>query len=108
MLDETLVLCMSEHGRTPKLDKKVKGGGRNHWSRAYSQISAGGGMGTGNLVGRTDSIAGDVIDKPISPKDVLATTFHLLGIDPQTTLPDRFGKPIPVAGAGVLRTELLG
>ncbi len=108
MLDETLVLSMSEHGRTPKLDNRVKGGGRDHWSRAYSQVYAGGGMGAGNLVGRTDSIAGDVIDKPISPKDVLATTFHLLGIDPLTAIPDRFGKPMPIAGAGQLQTELLG
>jgi uncharacterized protein (DUF1501 family) len=108
MLDETLVLCMSEHGRTPKLDPKAKGGGRDHWSRAYSQVYAGGGMGKGNLVGRTDSIAGDVVEKPMSPKDILATTFHLLGIDPTTTLPDRLNKPMPVAGEGVLREELLG
>ena len=41
MLDETLVLAMSEHGRTPTLDSKAKGGGRDYWSRAYSQIYAG-------------------------------------------------------------------
>jgi hypothetical protein len=43
MLDETLVLCLSEHGRTPKIDN-VKGGGRDHWSRCYSALMAGGGV----------------------------------------------------------------
>ena len=55
LLDETLVLCLSEHGRTPRLDSRPTGAGRDHWSRAYCQVYAGGGMGKGNLVGRTDA-----------------------------------------------------
>lgn len=108
LLDETLVLVISEHGRTPQIDPKPKGAGRHHWSRAYSQVYAGGGMGRGNLVGATDAEAGDVTETPISPKDVLATAFHLLGIDPTTNLPDSQGRPFPIAGTGVLRRELLG
>jgi len=108
LLDETLVLVISEHGRTPKLDSKPKGAGRDHWSRAYSQVYAGGGMGSGNLVGATDEHAADVVDTPMSPKDVLATAFHLLGIDPATTVLDPQGQPIPIAGTGVFRPELLG
>jgi hypothetical protein len=108
LLDETLVLCLSEHGRTPRLNPKAKGGGRDHWSRAYCQVYAGGGMGQGNLVGRTDTIAGDVQDTPVSPKDALATAFHLLGIDPHTTVPDRSNRLMPIAGDGVVRPELLG
>jgi len=108
MLDETLVLVLSEHGRTPKIDSKPRGGGRDHWSRAYCQVYAGGGMGRGHLVGRTDKIAGDVQDAPISPKDILATAFYLLGIDPHTTFPDPEGRPLPIAGTGVLREELFG
>src|SRR5438874_1136457 len=82
MLDETLVLCVSEHGRTPKLST-VKGGGRDHWAQAYSCLFAGGGVARGNIVGRTDKQAGTVVDRPVSPKDILATTYHLLGIDPE-------------------------
>jgi Protein of unknown function (DUF1501) len=108
LLDETLVLCLSEHGRTPRLDPKARGGGRDHWSRAYCQVYAGGGMGKGNLVGRTDAIASDVRDTPVSPKDVLATAFYLLGIDPRTTVPDRSGRPLPVAGDGAFRKEFVG
>lgn len=108
LLDETLVLVLSEHGRTPKIDSKPVGAGRDHWSRAYSQVYAGGGMGRGHLVGRTDRIAGDVEENPISPKDVLATAFHLLGIDPESTFPDPEGRPMPITGTGQFRPELLG
>ena len=106
LLDETLVVCISEHGRTPRLSAAV-GGGREHWSRAYSAIFAGGGMAPGKVVGKTDKVAGEVIDTPISPKDVLATIYHLMGIDPETTIPDRLGRPVAIAGDGIVRRELL-
>lgn len=107
MLDETLVLCISEHGRTPKLNNSP-GGGRDHWSRVYCGAMAGGGIARGNVVGKSDAIGGDVAQTPISPKDLLATSFHLLGIDPHTTVPDQQGRPWPVAGAGAVRPELIG
>jgi len=107
LLDETLVVCVSEHGRTPKIDNKPKGAGRHHWSRVYSAAFAGGGMARGKVVGRSDALGGDVADTPVSPKDVLATSFHLLGIDPHTMMADRLGRPLPIAGEGRLRTELL-
>jgi hypothetical protein len=107
LLDSTLVLWMSEHGRTPQIDSKPKGAGRHHWSRAYSIALAGGGVPRGKIVGSTDRLGGEVRDTPISPKDILATTFHLLGIDARTTLPDRFGQPRPIAGDGEVRRELL-
>jgi hypothetical protein len=108
LLDETAVLWMSEHGRTPRIDSKPKGAGRHHWSRAYSGAFAGGGFARGKVVGSTDRLGGDVRDTPVSPKDILATTFHLLGIDPHTTVQDRQGRPLPIAGDGQVRPELLG
>lgn len=108
LLDETLVLCTSEHGRTPQIDSEPKGGGRHHWSRAYSSVFAGGGMARGRVVGRTDAIGGDVMDTPVSPKDMQATAYHLLGYDESATVPDREGRPHPIAGSGRVRTELLG
>ena len=108
LLDETAVLCISEHGRTPKIDSGPKGAARHHWSRAYSAIYAGGGFARGKVVGRTDPIGGDVESTPVSPKDVLATTFHLLGIDPHMTLLDQAGRPQPIAGDGQIRQELMG
>jgi len=107
MLDETLVLVISEHGRTPQIDSKPKGAGRHHWSRAYSQVYAGGGMGCGNLIGKTDKHSGDVVETPISPKDILATAFYLLGIDPDSTVPNAEGQPMPITGTGRFRPDLI-
>ncbi|MED5400593.1 MAG: DUF1501 domain-containing protein [Planctomycetota bacterium] len=106
LLDETLVMWMSEHGRTPKINSKP-GGGRDHWSRAYTAVVAGGGTAAGRVVGRTTPDGGDVRDTPISPKDMQATLYHLLGHDPQLTMPDRNGQPHLIAGTGSLRPELL-
>jgi hypothetical protein len=108
LLDETLVLCISEHGRTPKISTNVPGCGREHWSRVYSGVIAGGGITRGKVVGKSDEIGGDVAETPVSPKDLLATSFHLLGINPHTTIPDRQGRPIPIAGTGEVRSELIG
>ncbi len=108
LLGETLVLWMSEHGRTPKIDSKPKGAGRHHWSRAYSVLLAGAGVPRGKVVGSTDRLGGEVRETPVSPKDVLATAFHLRGIDPATTVADQQGRPAPIAGDGRVRTELIG
>jgi hypothetical protein len=108
LLDETLVLCISEHGRTPRIDSRPRGAGRHHWSRVYSAVFAGGGMARGKIVGSSDRIGGDVSTTPVSPKDILATAFHLLGIDPHTHVPDALGRPMPIAGTGEVRPELLG
>jgi len=108
LLDETLVLVISEHGRTPQIDSKPAGAARHHWSRAYSQVYAGGGLAPGSVVGRTDRQGGEVEATPISPKDILATALHLLGFDPDATFPDPEGRPLPLTGTGRVRGELLG
>jgi uncharacterized protein (DUF1501 family) len=107
MLDETLVLCLSEHGRTPTL-YNVQGGGRGHWSRCYSVLVAGGGVARGQVVGRSDKIAGDPVDHLVSPKDILATALHLLGVDLSTTLFDRQQRPQPLVPEGRILKSLLG
>jgi hypothetical protein len=99
---------MSEHGRTPQIDSRPVGAGRHHWSRVYSMVLAGGGIARGRVVGSSDRIGGDVRDTPISPKDILATSYHLLGIDPHTIVHDAQSRPYPIAGDGELRPELLG
>jgi hypothetical protein len=95
MLDDTLVACISCHGRSPKLND-VRGGGRDHWSQAYSAVFAGGGISRGNVVGSTDKTASAVTSCPVSPKDVLATMYYLMGIDPHTRVHDKFGRPVPI------------
>jgi hypothetical protein len=108
LLDETLVLWLSEHGRTPRIDSRWKGGGRDHWSRVYSVALAGGGAARGHVVGASDRHGGEVKETAVSPKDILATALHLLGHDPATTVRDRLGQPRPIAGDGKVRTEILG
>jgi hypothetical protein len=106
LLDETLVVVLSEHGRTPKLNN-AQGGGREHWSGAYPALFAGGGIRRGGLVGVTDRVAGFPKDQPASPKDVLCTLYHLLGVDPNTHLHDREGRPVPLVPGGKLLRGLL-
>ena len=106
LLDETLVVLLSEHGRTPKL-ASVQGGGRDHWSRCYSVVMAGGGVARGTIVGRSDKIASDPLDRPVSPKDILATIYHLLGIDPSETIADLQGRPMVIAPDAEVIREIL-
>jgi Protein of unknown function (DUF1501) len=106
MLDETLVLVLSEHGRTPRITS-VNGGGRDHWSRAYTCLFAGGGVARGRVVGRTDPHGGTVAERPVSPKDLLATVYHLVGIDPETMLTDRTGRPMPLVQNAQVVGEML-
>ena len=106
LLDETLVMVLSEHGRTPKITTG-QGGGRDHWSRCYSVVLAGAGIARGRVVGRSDKIASDPIEQPVSPKDLLATAYHLLGIDPETLLSDRQGRPMGLVPDGKILTEAL-
>ncbi|MFO0802803.1 MAG: DUF1501 domain-containing protein [Gemmataceae bacterium] len=107
MLEDTAIAVVSEHGRTPRI-QNVDGGGRDHWARAYSSLFAGGGFARGRVVGRTDRLGGEVVEAPFSPKDVIATLFHLLGINPESEIHDRFARPWRIGGPGIVRTELIG
>jgi hypothetical protein len=101
LLDDTLVVCTSEHGRTPKITTG-QGGGRDHWSRVYASLVAGGGTKRGAIVGASDKHGGDVAERPISPKDLLATMYHLLGIDHHTLVHDTLGRPLPLVEGQVI------
>jgi hypothetical protein len=106
LFDSTLIVVTTEHGRTPKLNKAA-GGGREHWSGAYGTILAGAGIKQGLAYGSTDREAGFPKDNPVSPKDVLATMYHLLGVPPETHLRDREGRPIPLVADGKVLTPAL-
>jgi len=109
LLDDTLVLCLSEHGRTPRFFKTAAGApGRDHWSRAYSQLFAGAGVPRGRVLGASDAVAGEIVDEPLDPKDVLRTAYHLLGVDADRELLVSPGRPAPLVGGGRIVPELLG
>ncbi|MBI2823101.1 MAG: DUF1501 domain-containing protein [Planctomycetia bacterium] len=107
LLDETLVMVISEHGRTPQI-KRCPGGGREHWAGAYWALFFGAGIKTGQVIGATDRQGGYPTSHPTDPKDILATMYHLLGIDPHTTtIPDRAGRPTHLIPHGEVVRELL-
>lgn len=107
LLDDTLVLCLTEHGRTPKINSGPRGGGRDHWSKAYSVMLAGAGIRPGTVVGASDETGAFVKDRPTSPEDILATMYHLKGIDPNRTIPDRLNRPVRLVDGGSVIDELL-
>jgi uncharacterized protein (DUF1501 family) len=87
---QTAVLIWGEMGRTPKINTV---GGRDHWSEAGCAVLAGGlGLRLGQVVGATDA-KGAYPKRRIKHQNILATFYHLLGIDPATTLPDHNGRP---------------
>jgi hypothetical protein len=93
LLDETLVLMMGEFGRTPRFNKH---GGRDHWSRCYSLVLAGGGIPGGRVFGASDRSAAQPTRDPIGPGDLLATVYHQLGINPRAHLHDLQDRPLPL------------
>ena len=91
MLDDTAIVVMSEHGRTPRV-QKVAGGGRDHWSSVPAMFAGAGSRRAAWSAAPTASRA--TWPDAVSPKDVVATLFHLLGIDPQAEIHDRLGARI--------------
>jgi hypothetical protein len=96
-LDETLVVFLTDFGRTPRINKD---GGRDHWGRAGSIFFAGGGVTGGQVIGTTDTRGADPITPEYTPADTAATIYCALGIDRATVLQDPEGRSIPMLPLG--------
>ena len=83
LLDETLVVVMGEFGRTPKINSQ---GGRDHWPNVFSVMLAGGGVQGGQIIGSSDALGEFPKARPVTPSDLSATIYTLLGIDPSLEL----------------------
>jgi Protein of unknown function (DUF1501) len=105
LLEETLVVCLGEMGRTPQANDRW---GRNHWSTLFPAVLAGGGIRGGVTYGGSDKDAAYPIDRPTSPEDLAATIYHALGIDHHIQLPDPQGRPIPLVSGGEPVKDLFG
>lgn len=112
MLDETLVICMGEFGRAPRvaLERTFAGAspGRKHWSSAYSILLAGAGIGRGQVVGRTDRQGAFPATERFGPWDVAATIFSALGVDPAGHYVDPFDRPFPISTGHPIRAAYGG
>ena len=116
-----LVVVTGEFGRTPKISYVASSGAGvasagcgNRATRPRplaarnSMLWAGGGIRTGQVIGATDRLGEDVVDRRVGPQDFLATIYHHLGIDYESvTLPDRTGRPIPIVQSGKAIPELM-
>jgi uncharacterized protein (DUF1501 family) len=91
LLEETLVLCLTEFGRTPKVNDK---GGRDHWPTAFSIALAGAGVPGGQVLGATDKTGAAVKERPVSPEEIAATILTLVGIDPRQQYVRADGRPM--------------
>lgn len=104
MLANTMVICMGEFGRTPKVNSSA---GRDHWSQAMFVTMGGGPIKMGMTVGESDRIAEYPADRPIKVEDFAATVYHALGINTEQTYQAPDGRPIRIADGGTPVHELL-
>ena len=88
--EQILLVVTGEFGRTPRINQVA---GRDHWGPLCTLALAGGGLKMGRVVGESTAKAEVPKSTPIQPKDLMATIFHVLGIDPQMQLQDPAGRP---------------
>jgi hypothetical protein len=91
LLSKTLVLVLSEFGRTPKIND---GGGRDHWARVFGAFMAGGGIKGGTIIGASDEDGMNPAEHPVKPFDLHATVCHALGIDLNRETITQQGRPM--------------
>jgi hypothetical protein len=99
-----LVMAYGEFGRTPRINAAA---GRDHWPGAFSVVFAGGGLKMGQVIGSTDPKAEYPRTRAVGPQDVLATMYHVLGIDYRHEFHDPAQRPIPILNEGKPIAELI-
>lgn len=103
MLDDTLIVCMSEFGRTPKINGAA---GRDHWGPVFSIAMAGGGIRGGVVHGASDALGGYPRSGLVRPEDITATMFHCLGYSPDTEFFDNQNRGHVISRGQVIRPIL--
>ena len=104
MLDDVIIYCVGEFGRTPRMNGHA---GRDHWADCFSVLLAGGGIKGGRIVGASEKWGGGVLERLVTPLDLLATIYQTLGIPLDTHFEDASGRPVSIVGSGRPITELL-
>jgi hypothetical protein len=102
---KVLVMTYGEFGRTPRINNQA---GRDHWPGAMSVVFAGGGLRMGQMIGTTDSRAEYPTSRACGPQDVLATMYHVLGIDYRHEFHDAAQRPMAILNEGRPIDELIG
>jgi hypothetical protein len=107
LADDVLVAVLGEMSHTPRLSNFNGQPGREHWARSMSIFLAGGGLRTGQVVGSTTVKGDEPAERPLSPNEVLATWYHILGVPLETQFIDHFGRPVPILPHGSPIRELV-
>ena len=102
-----MVVAVGEFGRTPRLASPQGVLGRDHWPGAQSALISGGGLRMGQVIGATTSKAEYPVERPLTPKDLLATIYRHLGIDYRATINDFTGRPVHILSEGEPIRELI-
>jgi len=101
LLEETVVAVLSEFGRTPRINPK---GGRDHYPNAWTNFLAGGNIRGGQVIGSTDKIGAQPNDFPVEPPQILASIYHAMGINLDTTMmPGPGDRPVRLVEAEPIR-----
>ncbi|MCA9052231.1 MAG: DUF1501 domain-containing protein [Planctomycetaceae bacterium] len=108
LLDKTLVICLGEFGRTPKINQRTPTVGRDHWARNFNLLIGGGGIKGGVCFGETNSDGVETKDRPVEVDDLFATMCTAMGIDPDEELISNEGRPLRIVDDGTAVKELLG
>ena len=95
--DSTLVVMCGDMGRTPKVNKAA---GRDHWPQCGFCLLAGGAIKSGYVHGTSDKQAAYPIDFPVTPGDLCATVYHMLGISHEAVVPDSLNRPHHISHGG--------
>jgi hypothetical protein len=108
MLDETLVVWTGEFGRTPRVGQRNSDAGagrdgRDHWPGCFTTVLAGGGIQGGQVYGSSDRHAAFPASSPVAPVDLVATVYHLLGVEEHLSLPDPQGRPLVICPGTPIR-----
>src|SRR5207249_11695535 len=97
LLNDVVIYCVGEFGRTPRMNGHA---GRDHWSDCFSVMLAGGGIQGGRVGGASEQWGGGVKDRLVTPLDLLATIYQVLGISLDTPYEDSSGRPLSILGSG--------
>ena len=104
---KVLIVAAGEFGRTPRLTHAGGLIGRDHWPAAQSALVSGGGLRMGQVIGATNRRGEYPVERPLTPKDLLATIYRHLGIDHRAEFRDLSGRPIPILPDGEPIRELI-
>jgi Protein of unknown function (DUF1501) len=105
LLENTLVIWMGEFGRQPHINLTA---GRDHYPEAFNVALAGCGVKGGQVIGATDRLGVNVVERPVTVPDLFCTFYKGLGIDPRKENQSNVGRPLKLVEGGEAVQEVFG